>query len=100
MPIPQITIKTWKDGRQVARFRDEKGLVRTRAGVEANWSTVEQMREVALYGIQLQLDQAAKGLGSDGNKMPPLTTKRYAIFEDGKFKRPAGSYSEWKQKKL
>ena len=100
MPIPQITIKLRKDGREVARFRDEQGLVRTRVGVEQNWSRAEQMKELGEYGIALQLDQAKATLGSNGVPMPPLTTKRYAIFEDGKFRRPAGSYSEWKLRKL
>jgi hypothetical protein len=77
MPLPKITVKLWKDGRQVARFRDSQGLVRTRAGTTATqWTRAEQLRELADYGILLQLDQARQGLGSNGQPMPPLKSGR------------------------
>ena len=72
MPLPQITVKTWKDGRQVARFRDNQGLVRTRVG-PVNWARAEQIKQLAEYGIALQVGQARAGLGSSGSAMPPLT---------------------------
>jgi hypothetical protein len=77
MPLPQITVKTWKDGRQVARFRDSQGLVRTRVGITAaQWTRAEQVRDLADYAILLQLEQARAGVGSDGSPMPPLKSRR------------------------
>jgi hypothetical protein len=80
MPLPQITVRKFKDGREVARFRDTQGLVRTAPSMVGNtgkvnlarWTRAEQMRELADYGIILQLQQCAAGLGSDGSPMPPL----------------------------
>src|SRR5690349_48601 len=73
MPLPKIEFTMKKDGRQVAWFREDAGRVRTRVGItEEGWTRAEQIRELAEYGIKLQLDQAARGLGSDGGPMPPL----------------------------
>jgi hypothetical protein len=86
MPLPKISVKLHKDGREVARFRDSQGLVRTRAGITAGqWTRAEQIRDLADYGILLQLDQASKGLGSSGTPMPPLKAgqRRYAGRRDG-----------------
>lgn len=69
--MPQIKITLKKDGSQVAWFRESKGRVRTSAG-PVNWAQADQLRQLADYGIQLQLDQCARGLGSDGTAMPPL----------------------------
>lgn len=71
MPMPVIKITTKKDGRQVAWFRDAAGnRVGTTPG--ANWLKAAHMRELGEYAMQLQLEQAAAGLGSDGQPMPPL----------------------------
>jgi len=68
----KLKINMRKDGQQVARFRDTKGrLVRTSAG-QVNWVQARQLMQLALYGIKLQREQAADGLGSDGLPMPPL----------------------------
>ena len=86
MPLPKINLKLWKDGRQVARFRDSQGLVRTAPGITAGrWSRAEQVRKLADYGILLQLEQASKGLGSDGSPMPPLKSgkRTFAGRRDG-----------------
>jgi hypothetical protein len=73
MALPKITVKKFKDGREVARFRDSQGLVRTRVGIsQQQWTRAEQVRDLADYGILLQLQQCAAGLGSDGEPMPPL----------------------------
>jgi hypothetical protein len=69
--IPQITIKQFKDGRQVARFRDNQGLVRTSTG-PVNWVKAADIRTLAQYGISLQIEQARNQIGSDGSPMPPL----------------------------
>lgn len=71
MIIPQITIKQFKDGRQVARFRDNQGLVRTSTG-PVNWVKASDIRTLAQYGISLQIEQARNQIGSDGSPMPPL----------------------------
>ena len=71
MPLPKIVVKFYKDGRQVARFRDAQGLVRTRVG-PVNWTRAEQVKQLAEYGIALQVGQARAGVGSDGQQMPPL----------------------------
>jgi hypothetical protein len=86
MPIPKFTVKRWKDGREVVRFRDSQGLVRTSATASKNWTRVEQIRDLADYGILLQLEQAAKGIGSDGSPMPPLKSgaRRFAGRRGGK----------------
>jgi hypothetical protein len=57
MPLPKIVVKLYKDGRQVARFRDSGGLVRTRVG-PVNWVRAEQVKQLAEYGIALQVGQA------------------------------------------
>lgn len=81
MPLPKFTVKKWKDGREVARFRDTQGLVRTRPGLQ-NFTRLEQVRELTNYGILLQLAQLDAGLGSNGQAMKPL----------------APNYSKWKSK--
>lgn len=92
MPIPTITVKPYKDGRLVASFRDDQGRrVRTREGVESNWTRVEQIKQLAEYGIQLQKDQCAKGIGSDGAPMPPLKPRvQFAGRTNGKVSFIAG----------
>lgn len=83
-----IKVKRWKDGRQVARFRDTQGLVRTSPALAGNtslWTRAEQVRELADYGILLQLQQCAAGLGSDGAPMPPLKSpkRKFAVRQAG-----------------
>lgn len=84
MPLPKIKITRKKDGREVAWFRDTQGRVRTgdvngMYGVYGiNWTRAEQIRELADYGIAMQLDQARAGLGSDGAPMPPLKQPKRA----------------------
>ena len=98
MPLPKITIKTWKDGRQVARFRDSQGLVRTSAG-PMNWTRAEQIKQLADYGIVLQIAQARAGLGSDGQQMPPLKGGSRAVFvarENGRARFARKTYGDWK----
>jgi hypothetical protein len=75
--MPQIKITTRKDGRQVARFRDNQGLVRTSTG-PVNWTTADKIKQLADYGIALQVAQARAGLGSDGQQMGPLKSKTWA----------------------
>jgi hypothetical protein len=79
MPLPQIKITTWKDGRQVARFRDNQGLVRTRVG-PLDWTRAEQVKQLADYGIALQVAQARAGLGANGQPMPALKGSTRAVF--------------------
>lgn len=79
MPMLQIKITKKKDGREVAWFRDTKGRVRTSAG-PVNWTRAELMREVGELGIQLQLEQVAAGLGSDGTPMPALKGSGRTLF--------------------
>ena len=98
MPLPKITIKTWKDGRQVARFRDSQGLVRTSTG-PMNWTRAEQIKQLADYGIVLQIAQARAGLGSDGQPMPPLKNGSRAAFvarENGRARFTRKTYGDWK----
>jgi hypothetical protein len=99
MPLPKITIKTWKDGRQVGRFRDtEDKLVRTSAG-PMNWSKAEQIKQLADYGIVLQVAQARAGIGSDGQQMPPLKGGSRSIFVarvNGKAVFRQKTYADWK----
>lgn len=98
MPLPKITIKTWKDGRQVARFRDSQGLVRTSVGT-MNWARAEQIKQLADYGIALQVAQARAGLGSDGQQMPPLKGGSRAVFVasvNGKARFTRKTYADWK----
>jgi len=45
-----------------------------------NWVVAQQLRELAEYGIQLQKEQAAAGLGSDGAPMPPLKSSSRRVF--------------------
>lgn len=81
MPLPKITVKKFKDGREVARFRDTQGLVRTRVGITgAEWSRAETVKQWAEYGIQLQKEQALAGLGSSGSPMPPLKGSGKSVF--------------------
>lgn len=79
MPLPQIKITKWKDGRQVARFRDNQGLVRTSTG-QMNWTRAEQIKQLADYGIVLQVAQARAGIGSGGAAMPVLKGGARAVF--------------------
>ncbi len=72
MPLPKFKVTKKKDGREVTWFRDSQGRVRTSATAPNNWTRAEQMRDLADYGILLQLDQARLGLGSSGLPMPPL----------------------------
>src|ERR1017187_1623791 len=98
MPLPKITIKTWKDGRMVARFRDSQGLVRTSAG-PMNWARAEQIKQLADYGIVLQIAQARAGLGSDGQPMPPLKSGSRAVFlasVNGRARFSRKTYADWK----
>jgi hypothetical protein len=98
MPLPKITIRTWKDGRQVARFRDTQGLVRTSAG-PMNWTRAEQLKQLADYGIALQIAQARGGLGSDGQRMPALKGGSRAIFVasvNGRAQFTRKTYADWK----
>lgn len=83
MPMPVIRISTRKDGREVAWFKDVKGRIRTTQG--ANWTTAEQVRALTEYGIELQLEQCATGIGSDGSPMPALSGGSVATFKNGKF---------------
>lgn len=98
MPLPQITIKTWKDGRQVARFRDNQGLVRTRVG-QVNWTRAEQIKQLAEYGIALQVGQARAGIGSDGQAMPGLKGGSQSVFVariGGRATFARKTYADWK----
>lgn len=81
--MPQIKITKKKDGREVASFRSVSirgGILRNdrirTSTADVNWTRAEQIKELLEYGIQLQLDQAAKGLGSDGTAMPPPKSRR------------------------
>jgi hypothetical protein len=68
----KLKITMRKDGRQVTSFLDSKGRrVRTANGT-VNWTQARDLMELALYAIQLQREQAAAGIGSDGSQMPPL----------------------------
>lgn len=81
MPMPVVTVKMRKNGVQVASFRDEAGRrVRTSAG-EVDWERADLVRAVGEYGMQLQLDQAAAGVGSDGTEMPRLKGSWRAEFK-------------------
>lgn len=99
MPLPQIKITMRKDGRQVARFRDSQGLVRTSTG-PVNWMRAEQIKQLADYGIALQVAQARAGLGSDGQQMAPLKTgSGRAVFVasvNGKRQFARKTYADWK----
>jgi hypothetical protein len=100
MFLPKITVRQYKDGREVARFRGPQGLVRTDVGMSGaaistqgysawrqRWTRAEQVKEVADYYITLQREQARAGIGSDGSPMPPLKDSARAAFSarvDGK----------------
>jgi hypothetical protein len=72
----KITMK--KDGREVAWFRDAQGRrvgtsMRASSAVGGmNWTQARQMQELGSYWVELQREQAAAGLGSDGAAMPAL----------------------------
>lgn len=85
MPLPQFKVTKKKDGREVTWFRDTQGRVRTSATAQNNWTRVEQVRDLADYGILLQLEQARQGLGSDGSPMPPLKSgqRKFVSRRDG-----------------
>lgn len=101
MVIPQITIKMRKDGKEVARFRDTQGLVRTSAG-PVNWVKASDIKNLAEYGIQLQREQALSQIGSDGSPMPALKGGGgKAIFlarVNGKARFQYQGYAQWKSK--
>lgn len=81
MPLPQFKVTKYKDGRVVQSFRDTQGRVRTVVGISENrWTRAEQVRELADYGILLQLAQLDQGLGSDGMPMKALSA-RYASWK-------------------
>ena len=71
MPMPVLSFTKKKDDRIVNWFRDNQGRVRT-SNYAVNWVKADQIRELADYGIRLQIEQARAGLGSDGSPMPPL----------------------------
>lgn len=102
MPLPKITVKLWKDGRQVARFRDNQGLVRTSPSLQGNaagWVRAEQIKQLANYGIVLQIEQARAGLGSSGAPMPPLRGGSRAVFVasvNGRRQFTRKTYADWK----
>jgi hypothetical protein len=102
MPLPKITIKTRKDGRQVARFRDNQGLVRTAPSMQGNagsWVRAEQVKQLADYGIVLQVAQARAGIASDGQAMPPLKGGSRAVFVaavNGRARFTRKTYGDWK----
>lgn len=100
MPLPNITIRTWKDGREVARFRDSQGLVRTRPGItDSQWTRAEQIKQLADYGIVLQIAQARVGLGANGSPMPPLKGSTHAVFVasvNGRARFTRKTYADWK----
>jgi hypothetical protein len=97
--MPQIKITMRKDGRQVARFRDNQGLVRTSTG-PVNWTRADQIKELADYGIALQVAQARAGLGSDGQKMAPLNggggRAVFVASVNGKAQFTRKTYGDWK----
>lgn len=73
-----IKTTTKKNGQQVAWFRDTLGRrVGTRTGMDRGAITnAEQMAWLASYYIDLQNEQLDAGLGSDGQRMPPLKSSR------------------------
>ncbi len=96
MPMPTITIKKTKDGRPVAWFREQAGIVRTSVGViGAGWVKAEKVRLLAEYGIQLQLQQAAAGIGSGGAPMKALSGSVVRYDKEAKGFRREG-YGQWK----
>lgn len=101
MVIPQLTIKMRKDGKEVARFRDTQGLVRTSAG-PVNWVKASDIRDLAELGIKLQREQALSQIGSDGSPMPALKGGGgKAIFlarVNGKPRFQYQGYAQWKSK--
>lgn len=104
MPLPQITVRQLKDGRPVARFRDAKGLVRTRVGINEDGGFVraEQVKKVADYGITLQIAQARAGLGSNGLPLPPLKESGRSLFvarENGRVRFARKTYASRKSAK-
>ncbi len=82
MPMPVITITKRKNGQAVASFRDDAGRrVRTSTRViGGGWVRAEMVKDLADYGIALQLGQCAAGLGSDGAPMPGLKNGGRAVF--------------------
>jgi hypothetical protein len=95
--VIKIRVTTYKDGRQGAWFRDGGGRVRTR--VDTNWIKASQIRQVAEYGIALQVAQARSGVGSSGQQMPPLKGGDHSVFVarvSGKATFTRKSYSDWK----
>lgn len=77
----KLNIKMTKDGREVTSFLDSKGR-RVRVGsASQDWVKARQLTELALYAIQLQREQAAAMIGSDGGQMPALKS-RYAVWKE------------------
>jgi hypothetical protein len=100
MPLPQFKITKKKDGREVAWFRDTQGRVRTGAGMTAtSWTRAEQIKQLADYGIVLQIAQARAGLGANGSPMPPLKGSTHAVFVasvNGRARFTRKTYADWK----
>jgi hypothetical protein len=80
MPLPKFQVTKKKDGREVTWFRDTQGRVRISEKAKNNWTRVEQIRDLADYGILLQLAQLDAGLGSDGSPAKVLSG-RYAAWK-------------------
>lgn len=77
--FPQIKVTLRKDGREVARFRDSQGLVRTSAG-RVDWTRADKIKQIMDYAIALQVAQARAGIGSDGGRMAPLKASENRVF--------------------
>lgn len=77
----KIKITMRKDGREVKSFLDSKNR-RVRVGSIQNYAQARKLTELALYAIQLQREQAAQALGSDGAPMKSLKS----------------GYAQWKEK--
>ena len=63
------------------------------------WSRAEQIKQLADYGIALQVAQARAGLGSDGQTMPPLKGGGHAVFVasvNGRAQFTRKTYADWK----
>lgn len=97
MPMPTIKITKHKDGRETAWFRDSGGRVRT--SLATNWVRADQLRQVADYGITLQVAQARAGIGSNGQPMKPLQGGGHAVFVASRNGKPVfarKTYADWK----
>jgi hypothetical protein len=100
MGFLNIQVTTKKNGQQMAWFRDTLGrrvgtrpdLVTDRARVRraevgrfapATITSAEQMAWLANYLIELQEEQLDAGIGSNGQAMPKLSGRSYAVFDRG-----------------